>query len=42
LPKKLSEKGKYLEIFMKEISRNKDIKSMAKEISSLGRQFPLV
>lgn len=42
LPKKLSERGKYLDGFMKDLSKNKDIKRMAKEISSLGRSFPLV
>lgn len=42
LPKKLSERGSYINGFMRDLSRNKDIKRMAKEITALGLRFPLV
>lgn len=42
LPKKLSERGRYIDAFVYDLTHNKDIKRMGKEISSLGRRFPLV
>jgi putative ATPase len=42
LPKKLSERGQYIDVFMKDLSQNKDIKRMGREINALGKAFPLV